>query len=66
MSDFIVSMNKAQFSARNGFKIWQDAVPVKLHPSLTKFMNKAQFSARNGFKIWQDARPCQAPSVPNE
>ncbi|EJK48423.1 hypothetical protein THAOC_32779, partial [Thalassiosira oceanica] len=33
--DFIVSMNKAQFSARNGFKIWKDAVPVKLHPSLT-------------------------------
>ncbi|EJK61685.1 hypothetical protein THAOC_17780, partial [Thalassiosira oceanica] len=37
VSDFIVSMNKAQFSARNGFKIWKDAVPVtvKLHPSLT-------------------------------
>ncbi|EJK71108.1 hypothetical protein THAOC_07482, partial [Thalassiosira oceanica] len=35
-------MNKAQFSARNGFKIWKDAVPVKLHPSLTKLFDRDQ------------------------
>ncbi len=35
-------MNKARFSARNGFKIWKGAVPVKLHPSLTKLFDVDQ------------------------
>ena len=35
VSDFVIGMNKACFSARHGFKIWKDSSPIRLHPSLT-------------------------------
>ena len=42
VSDFVIGMNKACFSARHGFKIWRDSSPIRLHPSLTNLFDYAK------------------------
>ena len=61
VSDFMVGMNKARFTALHGFKIWKDSVPIKPHPSITKLFDIQQNQHSTYLQRFHNLLPHVAP-----